>query len=116
MEVNRYLQAWDAAGRRTVPPYLRPYRLTRGIPIDLPQDPNAVYIACAEGQTRYVGSTTRGVGCRLAEHVRQSIRASWEEMWIIGIDPQVSRYGVLLAEERVGFLLKPSENVRPAGR
>jgi len=42
--------------------------------------------------------------------------ASWEEIWVIPLAGSMTPYGVLLAEERVGRLLKPDENKRKPGR
>ena len=84
--------------------------------LGLPGELNAVYVACAGGEDRYVGSTTRGVATRLAEHVKVPRRAEWEELWVIGLRDGLSRYQVQLAEERVGRLVGPLENLRPAGR
>lgn len=116
MGPGTYAVAWRAAGRSTAPPCPRPYLLTRGVPAALPPARNAIYIACCSGIVRYVGSATRGVGSRVREHVRRSSRARWEELWVIALDEQTTRYGVLLAEERVGNLLEPEENERPPGR
>ncbi len=116
MGPGTYVAAWRAAGRFTAPPYPRAHLLTRGIPINLPRARNAIYIACTEEIVRYVGSTTRGVQARVREHVRCRERARWEALWVIPLVDTVSRYGVLLAEERVGKLLEPHDNRRPPGR
>jgi hypothetical protein len=111
-----YLEAWRAAGRFTAPPHPYPYPLTRGLPIDLPPERNAVYVACAGANALYVGSTTRGVAARLREHVRSRPRARWEDLWVIGLVDDVSPFQVLLSEERVGTLISPAENLRPPGK
>lgn len=116
MGPGTYAAAWRAAGRCTAPPQPRPYLLSRGIPLDLPTARNVIYIASVNRSARYVGSTTRGVGTRVREHVRQRGRNIWEELWLITLVEGTSRYGVLLAEERVGKLLDPDENCRPPGR
>jgi hypothetical protein len=116
MGPGTYAAAWHAAGRSSAPPRPRPYHLTRGIPTDLPAGLNAIYVVCVNGTVRYVGSTTRGVGARLREHVRQRSSARWEELWVIPLAESTTRYGVLLAEERVGRILNPDENRRPPGR
>jgi hypothetical protein len=114
--LEEYLVAWSAAGRYTAPPHPQPFGLSRGVLLGLPSEPHAVYVACAGGEARYVGSTTRGVATRLAEHVKVPSRAGWEELWVIGLLDGLSRYQVQLAEERVGKLVRPLENLRPAGR
>jgi hypothetical protein len=116
MGPRTYAAAWKAAGRSTAPPRPRPYLLTRGIPADLPGARNVIYVACVNQSVRYVGSTTRGISCRLREHVQQRSRARPEELWVILLTEATSPYGVLLAEERVGKLLDPDENTRPPGR
>lgn len=116
MGPGMYTAAWRAAGRAAAPPHARAYRLTRGIPIDLPAARNAVYVACVQDVVRYVGSTTRTVATRVREHVRLRDRAAWEELWVISLLDGVSPYGVVLAEERVGKLLQPDDNRRPPGR
>ncbi len=116
MGVDVYTTAWRAAGRSTGPPHARPFLLTRGVPCGLPSARNVIYVACVDRTARYVGSTTRGVEVRLREHVRDRERAEWEELWLIALQHDVSRYGVLLAEEKVGRLLKPDQNSRPPGR
>jgi hypothetical protein len=90
--------------------------LTRGIPLDLPTTANIVYIGCIDRTVRYVGSSTRGTRIRLREHVRDRDRARWEELWVISLADDISHYGVLLAEERVGRLLLPTDNQRPPAR
>ena len=116
MGPGTYIEAWRAAGRFTAPPHPYPYVLTRGLPIDLPPERNAVYVACAGAEALYVGSTTRGVAARLREHVRLRTRAQWECLWVITLVDSVSRYQVLLSEERVGTLISPIENLRPPGK
>jgi hypothetical protein len=111
-----YAAAWRAAGRSTAPPHPRPFVLTRGVPAGLPTARNVIYVACVERTVRYVGSTTRGVQVRVQEHVRDRARASWEDLWVISLVEDLSPYGVLLAEEKVGCLLDPDENRRPPGR
>jgi hypothetical protein len=110
-----YAAAWRAAGRCTAPPHPRPFVLTRGVPLGLPSARNVIYIACVERTVRYVGSTTRGVELRVREHVRRPDRARWEDLWVILLAENASRYGVRLAEEKVGRLLDPDENIRPPG-
>jgi hypothetical protein len=116
MGPGMYGAAWRVAGRFTAPPHPRAYALTRGIPAELPPARNAVYVACTDEIVRYVGSTTRTVAARVREHVRLRERAAWEELWVIALVDTVSPYGVLLAEERVGKLLRPDDNRRPPGR
>jgi hypothetical protein len=110
------MRAWGAAGRYAAAPHPRPFGLGRGAFLGLPPEPNAVYAACGEGETCYVGSTTRGVATRLAEHLRAAHRSGWEELWVVGLRNGLSPYQVRLAEERVGRVLKPCENLRPPGR
>jgi hypothetical protein len=116
MGPGQYISAWRAAGLYTAPPHPKPFGLSRGIPVDLPPERNAVYIACIDMAVRYVGSTTRGVAARLTEHVKLRERAAWEELWVIGLQEELSQYQVNLAEERVGKLILPPENIRPPGR
>jgi hypothetical protein len=116
MGPGTYAAAWRAAGRATAAPHPRPYQLTRGVPIDLPAARKVIYVACVDRHARYVGSTGRGVRIRLLEHVRDRGRAVWEDVWVISLHDVVSDYGILLAEERVGRLLRPDENRRPPGR
>jgi hypothetical protein len=113
---EEYMRAWSAAGRLAAAPHPRPFGLSRGIPVDLPPERNAVYIACAGSEVRYVGSTARGVKTRIREHVRTRRRAKWEDLWVIGLKDEISLYGVHVAEERVGRLVLAVENVRPPGR
>jgi len=105
-----------AAGRNTAPPHPRAYRLTRGIPVDLLPVPKVIYIACISQKVCYVGSSTRGARVRLREHVRERAPAHWEEVWVMSLLVTTSSYGVLLAEERVGRLLNPDDDIRPPGR
>jgi hypothetical protein len=116
MGPGTYAAAWRAAGRNTAPPHPQPYRLTRGIPVELPAARNVIYIACVSQKVCYVGSSTRGASVRLREHVRKRARARWEEVWVIPLLPTTTSYGVLLAEERVGLMLDPDDNIRPPGR
>jgi hypothetical protein len=116
MGVDVYTAAWRAAGRSTGPPHARPFALTRGVPVGLPAARNVIYVACVDREASYVGSTTRGVEVRIHEHVRDPERARWEELWLIPLLDDASRYGVLLAEEKVGRLLRPDQNRRPPGR
>lgn len=116
MGVGTYMVAWKAAGSWAAPPRPRPFLLTRGIPLNLPPELNAVYIACMESTAHYVGSTTRGAAIRVREHVRDRTRAAWEELWVVPLRDDVSKYGVSLAEERVGTIVKPVENLRRPGR
>jgi hypothetical protein len=111
-----YFEVWRAAGRFTAPPRPYPYPLTRGLPVDLPLERNAVYVACAGTNALYVGSTTRGVAARLREHVRSRTRARWEDLWVISLIDHISPFQVLLSEERVGTLISPTENLRFPGR
>lgn len=116
MGVGTYWAAWKAAGTWAGSPLPRAFPLTRGIPVDLPVQQNAVYIAGVERKAHYVGSTTRGVHTRLREHVKHRARALWEELWVIPLRDDLSRYRVLLAEERVGAVINPIENLRRPGR
>jgi hypothetical protein len=116
MATGTYWTAWRAAGSATMPAFPRPFLLTRGVPIGLPPQRNAVYIASVDGAARYVGSTTRGVTVRLREHVRDRTRAAWEELWVIPLRDDLAISRVLLAEERVGTVVEPTENVRRPGR
>lgn len=116
MGLEEYLMAWSAAGRHTASPHRHPFGISRGVFPGLPGELNAVYVACAGGEDRYVGSTTRGVAVRMAEHVKVPRRAEWEELWVIGLLDGLSPYQVRLAEERVGRLVKPLDNLRLAGR
>ncbi len=116
MGLDEYLRAWSAAGRYAAPPHLQPFGVSRGVLLGLPSESNAVYVACAGGEDRYVGSTTRGVATRLAEHVKVPRRAEWEELWVIGLRGGLSHYQVQLSEERVGRLVGPLENLRRPGR
>jgi Uri superfamily endonuclease len=75
-----------------------------------------IYVACVDRIVRYVGSTTRGIEVRIREHVRDREKAGWDELWLVSLQHNVSRRGVLLAEEKVGKLLKPDQNRRPPGR
>ena len=114
--LDEYMQAWLATSRYAAAPHPQPFGLGRGVLLGLPSEPNAVYAACSNEEMRYVGSTTRGVAARLAEHVKSPERAGWDELWVIGLRDGLSPYQVHLAEERVGRVLKPSENLRPPGR
>jgi len=116
MATGTYWEAWRAAGSATVPAFPRPFLLTRGVPIGLPPQRNAVYVAGVDGAARYVGSTTRGVAARVREHVRDRTRAGWEELWVIPLREGLSTTRVRLAEERVGAIVQPTENVRRPGR
>jgi hypothetical protein len=116
MGPGTYAAAWRAAGRNTAPPHPRAYRLTRGIPVELPPAAKVIYIACISRKVCYVGSSTRGARVRLREHVRERARARWEEVWVIPLLATTTSYAVLLAEERVGRLLDPDDNIRPPGR
>jgi len=110
------MRAWLATAKHAAAPHAQPFGLGRGVLLGLPGELNAVYAACSNKEMRYVGSTTRGVATRLAEHFRSPERADWDELWVIGLRDGISPYEVRLAEERVGRVLKPSENLRLPGR
>jgi hypothetical protein len=116
MGTGTYWEAWRAAGSATVPAFPHPFLLTRGVPIGLPPQRNAVYIAGVDSAARYVGSTTRGVTARVREHVRNRTRAAWEELWVIPLRDDLATSCVRLAEERVGAIVEPTGNLRRPGR
>ena len=116
MSTGTYWEAWRAAGSAMIPAFPRPFLLTRGVPLGLPSQRNVVYVAGVDGAALYVGSTTRGVTARVREHVRHRTRAGWEELWVIPLREGLTTARVLLAEERVGAIVRPTENLRRPGR